>query len=102
MRFLTARFAPRWTLAACAAAVVGGASIVPGPTREATAQDAPDRPKLPAEMERIARVVKPRADETRWSRIPWLTDLAQARQVALQEHRPLFLFVSGDDPLEAC
>lgn len=58
--------------------------------------------KLPAELEQVVRVVKPRADETRWRRIPWMTDLAQAQQVAKSEGRPLFVFVSGDDPLEAC
>jgi hypothetical protein len=62
-----------------------------------------------ADIDRLAAVdvryynaVKPTADETRWKQIPWVIDLAGAVQTAKKENRPLFLFVSGDDPLERC
>ncbi len=49
-----------------------------------------------------AEVIKPAADELKWQRIPWLLDLAEAERVAREEERPIFLWVTGDDPLERC
>ncbi len=54
------------------------------------------------DLARRAAVIKPTADEVRWRRIPWLTDLARAQEQARQERRPIFLWVTGDDPLERC
>lgn len=59
-------------------------------------------PSAGSEPDQLARIVRPRADETKWQQISWFTDLAQAQRVAQQERRPLFVFVSGDNPLEAC
>lgn len=113
MRLVKLRFVLGWVVTACLAAGISGASLLQTFAKEAAPNgQAPSaRPqvaetaaalKLPPELAQIVRVVKPRADETKWQRIPWLTDLAQAQQVAKKERRPLFLFVSGDDPLEAC
>lgn len=55
-----------------------------------------------SELTQRASIIKPTADELRWQRIPWLTDLAAAQQVARKEGRPLLLWVTGDDPLERC
>lgn len=49
-----------------------------------------------------ADVVKPTAEELKWQRIPWVTDLAQGQRLAQSERRPIFLWVTGDDPLERC
>ncbi len=49
-----------------------------------------------------AALVKPTAAELKWQQIPWMLDLAQGQQVAKQERRPIFLWVTGDDPLERC
>jgi hypothetical protein len=54
------------------------------------------------ELTRRAEIIKPTAAELKWQRILWLTDLAEARRAALSEHRPFFLWVTGDDPLERC
>ena len=59
------------------------------------------RPTL-AELTRRAEVIKPSAGELKWQRIPWLTDLAAGQRVARAERRPIFLWVTGDDPLERC
>lgn len=97
MRFVQLRWVPGWALTAGLAAAISGASLC-----HVFAEEPPVSLTLPPALEQIARIVKPRADETRWSRIPWLTDLAQGQRLAREEHRPLFVFVSGDEPLEAC
>ncbi len=51
---------------------------------------------------RRADAVKPTAEELKWQNIPWVTDLEQAQRSARTERRPLFLWVSGDDPLGRC
>jgi hypothetical protein len=38
----------------------------------------------------------------RWQQIPWVTDLMEGVQLARQEHRPMFLWTTGDDPLGRC
>jgi hypothetical protein len=53
-------------------------------------------------VDRVAEVVKPTAEELKWQRIPWMTDLAEGQRMAQRERRPLFLWVTGDDPLERC
>jgi len=50
----------------------------------------------------LCAAIKPTAAELNWQKIPWLTDLGQAQLVARQEKRPIFLWVTGDDPLERC
>lgn len=47
-------------------------------------------------------VKRPHPDELRWQRIPWLIDLRQGIRQAKAEHRPILMFVSGDEPLEKC
>lgn len=39
---------------------------------------------------------------TKWLTVPWLLDLNEGIRVATAEHRPVLLWVSGDDPLERC
>ncbi len=63
---------------------------------------ADDVPGTDEALDRRAAVIKPSADELRWRQIPWLTDLAQGQQTAQAEGRPIFLWVTGDDPLERC
>ena len=49
-----------------------------------------------------AAAIKPAPEELRWQQIPWLTDLAEGQRLAQAERRPIFLWVTGDDPLERC
>jgi hypothetical protein len=49
-----------------------------------------------------AAVVKPAAKELAWLKIPWVLDLNAAQKTAQTERRPIFLWVTGDDPLERC
>jgi hypothetical protein len=57
---------------------------------------------LQADLAERAAVIKPSADELKWQRIPWLVDLTEALRAAQSERRPIFLWVTGDDPLERC
>jgi hypothetical protein len=50
---------------------------------------------------RIAEIRQPEA-LLEWRRIPWVTDLAEGQRLARRGHRPIFLWASGDDPLERC
>ena len=65
-----------------------------------TAQD--DLSRLPTDAVQLYTVLKPRADDLKWEQIPWLTDLEEGFRVAKEERRPLFLWVSGYEPLERC
>lgn len=49
-----------------------------------------------------AAAVKPTAKELTWLGIPWVLNLAEARKTAREERRPIFLWATGDDPLERC
>jgi hypothetical protein len=49
-----------------------------------------------------AAVIKPSPRELRWQAIPWIVDLNEAWRIAQTERRPIFLWTSGDDPLERC
>jgi hypothetical protein len=49
-----------------------------------------------------AEAIEPAPEELRWQQIPWVTDLAEGQRLAQAERRPIFLWVTGDDPLERC
>jgi hypothetical protein len=49
-----------------------------------------------------AAAIKPAAEELRWQQIPWVMDLTEGQRLAKSEGRPIFLWVTGDDPLERC
>jgi hypothetical protein len=40
--------------------------------------------------------------ELDWQRIPWLGDFADAIRQAKLENRPLFCWITADDPLDRC
>src|SRR2546422_8014731 len=54
------------------------------------------------ELAKRAAAIKPAPAELRWQEIPWVTDLAEGQRLAQAERRPIFLWVTGDDPLERC
>ncbi len=49
-----------------------------------------------------AAAVKPTVKELTWLGIPWVLNLAGAQKAAREERRPIFLWATGDDPLERC
>ena len=56
----------------------------------------------PAELARLAKIIKPSAAANKWQQIPWLTDLNEARRLATKEQRPLFLWTVFGEPLDEC
>ncbi len=54
------------------------------------------------DLEARASAIKPAARELRWLEVPWVLDLGEAQKMAREEKRPIFLWVTGDDPLERC
>ena len=55
-----------------------------------------------ADLVRFAEAVKPLPEELKWQKIPWILDLAEGQRLARAEGRPIFLWASGDPPLERC
>lgn len=51
---------------------------------------------------RRAAAIKPTPAELKWQKIPWILDLAEGQRLARAEGRPIFLWASGDPPLERC
>jgi len=43
----------------------------------------------------VFALIKPHADESAWARIPWLTNLHEARRKAVKEDRPLLVWRAG-------
>ena len=62
----------------------------------------PKRDDARAGLLRRAAAVKPTPAELKWQKIPWLLDLADGQRRARAEGRPIFLWASGDPPLERC
>jgi hypothetical protein len=56
----------------------------------------------PAELTTLATIIKPSAAANKWQQIPWLTDLNEARRLATEEKRPLFLWTVFGEPLDEC
>lgn len=54
------------------------------------------------EIDQRAAVIRPSAAELKWKQVPWLTDLGDAQKAAIRERRPLFVWVTGDDPMGRC
>ncbi len=50
---------------------------------------------LPESFPRLHALIKPQPGESQWARVPWLTDLQEARRRAVAQDRPLFLWRSG-------
>ena len=63
---------------------------------------AAEPPINPGDMARLVEAIKPAAELRKWQQIPWVTDLKEARRLAKEERRPIFLWVSEDEPLERC
>ncbi len=66
----------------------------------ATAQSSSRAPlKLPPEFAAVRDLVTPRPDEELWKTIPWKTSLLEARALAAQQGKPIFLWSMDGHPL---
>jgi hypothetical protein len=43
----------------------------------------------------LHRLIKPQPGESPWARVPWLTNLDEARRRAAKEDKPLFVWRAG-------
>jgi hypothetical protein len=53
----------------------------------------------PANFARLQAQIKPEAGEDKWTQIPWLTSLWQARKRAAAEGKPILLWEMDGHPL---
>jgi hypothetical protein len=53
----------------------------------------------PENFREILDYVQPKPDEVRWQAIPWQTDLWQARRLAAEQGKPIFLWAMNGNPL---
>ncbi len=57
----------------------------------------PAGPIPPDRFDALHALIKPQAGESRWSEIPWTTDLWEARKKAAAEGKPIFFWsMSGE------
>lgn len=59
-------------------------------------------PEAPEDLAARAAAIKPAPHELKFQKIPWVTNLGRGQEIAKKENRPIFLWVTGDDPLERC
>jgi hypothetical protein len=52
-------------------------------------------PQTEEQFEQLRRLIKPQPGESKWARIPWLTNLKEARRQAVDLDRPLLLWRAG-------
>ena len=77
-----------------------GAGVL-SPALQVTAQGPAEAKKhfpTPAELGKLAAVIKPTAEANKWQQIPWLTDVTEGRRLAKEEKRPLFLWTVFGEP----
>jgi hypothetical protein len=43
--------------------------------------------------------IRPRPEEVRWQSIPWQTDVWEARRLAAEQGKPIFLWAMNGNPL---
>ena len=53
-------------------------------------------PPSDPELGRLLAEIKPRAGESPWREITWLTDVSEARSRAVAEDKPLVIFTAAD------
>jgi hypothetical protein len=56
-------------------------------------------PIRPDEFGKLQALIKPDRGEDRWARIPWVTDLTQARRLAAAQGKPILLWEMDGHPL---
>ena len=49
-----------------------------------------------------ANAIRATADELKFRKLPWVTDLFEGFRLAREEKRPVFLYMITGDPLDDC
>ncbi len=53
-------------------------------------------------LDDFATRVKPKPAEETWKMIPWRTSLVEGQKLARELNRPMFVWISSEEPLERC
>ena len=59
----------------------------------------PAEPIKPEQLGKLHALIKPQADEDRWTQIPWQISLWEARKQAAAEGKPILLWEMDGNPL---
>jgi len=59
----------------------------------------PPEPIRPAQFNALHALIKPKSAEQKWTQIPWMTSLWEARQRAAAEGKPILLWETDGHPL---
>ncbi len=54
------------------------------------------------DLRKLIQRLQPPPEIMKYQQIPWVLDLNEGIRLARAEKRPIFLWASGDDPLERC
>jgi hypothetical protein len=71
-------------------------ALVSGAAGQSTS---PPPPLLPPEFVEVRDLVAPKPEEELWKTIPWNTSLLEARALAAQQGKPIFLWSMDGHPL---
>jgi hypothetical protein len=63
------------------------------------AQSASEPGPTPEQFDHLRALIKPHADEDKWSEIPWIANLWEARQRAAALGKPILLWEMDGNPL---
>lgn len=53
-------------------------------------------------LKQRAAAIRPSAEESRWTEIPWVRSAIEGQRLAREERRPIMYWHVDDDPLERC
>ena len=85
------------------AQIIGRRLLCVGTLMATAASRAPAETKKPTPISAdLAAIIKPSAAANKWQQIPWLADVTEARKLAKEEKRPLFLWTVFGEPLDEC
>lgn len=92
----------RWAMLAGVLTAAALARTPPASAEEA-APGSESRPIARAEFDRVHQLIRPQPGESRWMEIEWYPNVWEARQKAIAEGKPMFLWAgSGGAPAAGC
>jgi hypothetical protein len=56
-------------------------------------------PIAPEDVSKLHALIRPHAGEAKWSEIPWIADIHEARTKAANEGKPLYIWSASADAM---
>jgi hypothetical protein len=53
-------------------------------------------------LQKQADAIRPTAEESLWTQVPWVRSVIEGQRLAREERRPIMYWHVDDDPLERC